>query len=110
MGATRRSRQRVPRSLLGSQDTIIATPSVPGTVAVAVGANQTLTDTFTSSDGLPIRGPAISGTTLPEGWSGLEGYDCRLVGAGNSCVATLTYAPTSVGSGTLTFTGVLRAG
>ena len=86
----------------GSQDTIIATPSVPGTFAVTVGANQPLTVTFTSSDGLPIQGLAISGTTLPAGWSGLDGYDCRLVGAGNSCVATLSYAPTSVGSGSLT--------
>jgi len=86
----------------GSQDAVIATPSVPGTFAVTVGANQTLTVTFTSSDGLPIRGLAISGTTLPEGWSGLEGYNCTLVGGGSSCVATLNYAPTSVGSGTLT--------
>jgi hypothetical protein len=86
----------------GIEDTITATPSVAGTFAVVVGANRTLTVTFTSSDGLPIGGLAISGTTLPEGWSGLQGYDCRVVGAGNSCVATLNYAPTSVGSGTLT--------
>jgi hypothetical protein len=85
----------------GSQDTVIATPSVPGTFDVTAGANQTLTVTFTSSDGLPIRGLAISGTTLPQGWSGLQGYDCTQVGAGNSCVATLNYAPTSVGNGTL---------
>jgi hypothetical protein len=86
----------------GSQDKIIATPSVPGPLTVAVGANQTLTITFTSSDGLPIRGLAISGTTLPEGWSGSVGYDCGLVGAGNSCVTSFSYAPTSVANGTLT--------
>ena len=85
----------------GSRDTVIAIPSVPGTLSVAVGANQTLTVTFVSSDGLPIRGLAISGTTLPAGWSGLEDSGCRPVGAGDSCVATLTYAPTSVGSGSL---------
>jgi hypothetical protein len=86
----------------GSEDKIIATPSVPGTFAVTVGANQTLTVTFTSSDGLPIRGLAISGTTLPAGWSGLQGYNCTNVGGGSSCVATLSYAPTSAGSGTVT--------
>jgi hypothetical protein len=86
----------------GSEDEIVATPSVPGTLSVTAGANQTLTVTFTSSDGQPIRGLAISGTTLPTGWTGLDGYDCRVVGAGDSCVATLNYAPTSVGSGTLT--------
>jgi hypothetical protein len=86
----------------GSQDTIIATPSVPGTFAVEAGANQTLTVTFTSSDGQSISGLAISGTTLPPGWSALESNDCGLVGAGTSCVATFSYAPTSVGNGTLT--------
>ncbi len=91
-----------PSSPSGSQDKVIATPSVPGTFTVTVGANQTLTVTFTSSDGLPIGGLAISGTTLPPGWSGLDDYDCRAVGAGNSCVATVNYAPTAVGSGTLT--------
>jgi len=86
----------------GSDDQIIATPSVPGTLDVEAGANQTITVTFTSSDGLPIRGLAISGTTLPADWSGLTGYDCRNVGAGDSCVATLSYAPTSIESGSLT--------
>lgn len=86
----------------GSQDAIIATPSVPGTFSVTAGANQTLTITFTSSDGQPIQGLAISGTTLPQGWTELDDNDCRLVGAGSSCVATLSYAPTGVGSGSLT--------
>jgi hypothetical protein len=86
----------------GSQDTIIATPSVAGTFAVTAGANQTLTVTFTSSDGQSISGLAISGTTLPQGWSALQSNDCGLVGTGTSCVATFSYAPTSVGNGTLT--------
>jgi hypothetical protein len=86
----------------GSQDSIIATPSVPGGFAVEVGANQTLTVTFTSSDGQPISGLAISGTTLPPGWNGSDDYDCGPVGAGSSCVVTFNYAPTSVGNGTFT--------
>jgi hypothetical protein len=86
----------------GSANEVVATPSVAGPLSVAVGASRTITVTFTSSDGLPIRGVAISGTTLPSGWSGINGYNCTLVGAGNSCVLTLTYAPTAVESGTLT--------
>lgn len=85
----------------GSADDVIATPSVAGPFSVAVGTSQALTVTFTSSDGLPIRGLAISGTTLPAGWSGTNNYNCTQVGAGNSCVVTLTYAPAAVDSGTL---------
>ncbi|MGH8218113.1 MAG: hypothetical protein ACREUT_06050 [Steroidobacteraceae bacterium] len=91
-----------PRPPIGSQDAIIAIPSVPGTLSVAVGGTRTLTVTFVSSDGLPIRGLEVWVTTPPEGWSGLEDDGCRSVGAGGSCVATLTYAPTSIGSGNLT--------
>ena len=85
----------------GSINEIVATPSVAGTLAVTAGSSQTITVTFASSDGLPIRGLAISGTTLPSGWSGISNYNCTLVGAGNSCVVTLTYAPGAADSGTL---------
>ncbi len=91
----------VPPIVPGSKDTVAATPSVPGTVSVAVGSSQTIAVTFTSSDGLPIRGLAISDTTLPPGWSGISNYSCTLVGGGNSCVVSLTYSPTAVESGTL---------
>src|SRR5579863_4201791 len=86
----------------GTHDSVIATPSVPGTVSVAVGANETISVTFTSSDGQPMTGLAISGTTLAAGWTGLQNYNCTLVGAGSTCIATLTYAPTAVETGVLT--------
>ncbi len=85
----------------GTQDSIVAIASVPGTVSVEAGANETISVTFTSSDGRPITGFAISGTTLPSDWSGLQNYNCPEVGAGSTCVATLTYAPTAVESGSL---------
>lgn len=85
----------------GAANDVIATPSVAGPLSVTVGTSQAMTVTFTSSDGLPIRGLAISGTTLPSGWSGTNNYNCTQVGAGNSCVVTLTYAPAAVDSGTL---------
>ena len=88
----------------GSSDTVIATASVAGTMSVTVGAKQTLSITFTSSDGSAISGFGISGNlaTLPAGWSGPGTLSCASVSAGSGCVLNLTYAPSAVGSGTLT--------
>lgn len=89
--------------ITGTDDTVVATPSVAG-VMVAVGASQTISIAFTSSDGLAITGFGISGTlgTLPAGWSGPATFTCALVIAGSGCVLNLTYAPTALDSGTLT--------
>ncbi len=84
----------------GTKDTVVATPSVPGTVSVTAGASQTVSITFTSSDGRPIHGLAISSTTLPTDWSGTDGYACTLVGNGSSCVLNLTYSPAAAENGT----------
>lgn len=88
--------------LTGTQDTVVTTVSVPGTVSVTAGASQTVSITFTSSDGLPIHGLEITSTTLPAHWSGTNGYGCTLVGNGSSCVLNLTYAPAGVENGTVT--------
>lgn len=85
----------------GSKDTVVTIPSVPGTISVTAGASQTVSVTFTSSDGLPIHGLEISSTTLPANWSGTDGYGCTLVGNGSSCVLNLTYSPTATESGTV---------
>jgi hypothetical protein len=74
-------------------------------MSVAVGASQTLSVTFNSSDGLAITGFGISGslgTLLPAGWSGPATFTCPLVSTGSGCVLNLTYAPTATDSGTLT--------
>jgi hypothetical protein len=86
----------------GTDDTIIATPSTAN-VSVAVGSNQTVSVTFTSSDGRSITGFGISGTlgTLPAGWSGPKTFTCALVMAGSACVLNLTYSPTAADSGFL---------
>ena len=88
----------------GSSDTVIATASVSGTMSVTVGAKQTLSITFTSSDGSAISGFGISGNlaTLPAGWSGPGALSCASVSAGSGCVLNLTYAPAAPGSGTFT--------
>jgi len=89
-------------AITGTFDSVVATPSIAGTVFVAAGKSQTQSVTFASSDGLAITGFAISGTTLAPDWSGPDDFSCLSVSTGSGCVLTLTYAPTSVGSGTLT--------
>jgi hypothetical protein len=73
-------------------------------VSVAVGARQTISITFTSSDGNAISGFGISGnlTALPAGWSGPGSLSCASVSTGSGCVLNLVYAPSAVDSGTLT--------
>jgi hypothetical protein len=87
----------------GSDNAVSATASVAGTLSVAVGATQTVSVSFTSTDGLPMSGFAVSGSlgTLPPGWSGPSTFTCAAVGPGSGCVLDLTYAPTAAASGTL---------
>lgn len=89
-------------SIAGTDNSVVATSSVAGPVSVVVGASQTISVTFNSSDGRAISGFGISGTTLPANWSGLGNFGCPTVGTGNGCVLNLTFSPTAVGSGTLT--------
>ena len=86
----------------GPGNTVIATASVAGTLSVAVGARQTISVTFTSSDGQPVSGFALSGTTLPAGWIGPEIFTCTSAGTGSDCVLNLTYAPGMQETGSLT--------
>jgi hypothetical protein len=89
----------------GSNDLVVATPSVAGNVSVVVGAKQTVSITFSSSDGSAITGFGISGSlgaALPAGWSGPDSLTCASISTGSGCVLNLTYAPTAVGSGTVT--------
>jgi hypothetical protein len=88
----------------GTDNSVVATVSVGGTVTVATGASEIVSITFTSSDGLPITGFGISGAALgalPAGWSGPSSFSCARVQAGSNCVLNLTYAPAAVDSGTL---------
>jgi hypothetical protein len=90
--------------ITGALDSLIATSSVGGVVSVAAGSTQTISITFTSSDGLVITGFGVSGNlgTLPAGWSGPGSFSCASVSVGNGCVLNLSYSPSSVASGTLT--------
>jgi hypothetical protein len=87
----------------GTDNKVAATASVDA-LAVAVGTSQTVTVTFTSTDGLPISGFSVYGSlgTLPAGWSAPTSLTCAIVGPGSGCVLSLTYAPAAVETGTLT--------
>jgi hypothetical protein len=87
----------------GTDNKVAATASVDA-LAVAVGTNQTVTVTFTSTDGLPISGFSVYGSlgTLPAGWSAPTSLTCAIVGPGSGCVLSLTYAPAAIETGTLT--------
>jgi hypothetical protein len=87
----------------GTDNKVAATASVDA-LAVAVGANQTVTITFTSADGLPISGFSVYGSlgTLPTGWTAPNSLTCASVAPGSGCVLTLTYTPTAIETGTLT--------
>jgi hypothetical protein len=93
-------------STRGTDDTVMASSST-SLVSVAVGAAQTVSVTFNSSDGLAATGFGISGslgTLLPADWSGPKTFTCPRVSTGSGCVLNLTYAPTAVDSGTVTLT------
>src|SRR5450631_2792798 len=87
----------------GSDNEVMATASVAGTLSVATGASQTVSVTFTSTDGLGISDFGVSGSLspLPAGWSGPGTFSCAAVGPGTGCVLILTYAPAATDSGTL---------
>ena len=90
-------------------DAVTATASVLGTVSVVAGSSETITVAFTSADGRPISGLALSNTSLPADWSGPTDFTCTVTGSGNDCVLSLTYAPTAAETGTLAL-GYVYAG
>jgi hypothetical protein len=90
-------------TVTGSKDALVATASVDS-LSVTVGASQTVSITFASSDGRLMTGFGVPNSlgTLPAGWSGPGTFACAAVSTGSNCVLTLTYAPTAAGNGTLT--------
>jgi len=84
-----------PASVDGTHDSVVATPQ-SNLVSVEVGMKQTVSITFTSSDGRTISGFALSsgtGAALPAGWSGPANFGCASLSTGSSCVLNLTFTP-----------------
>jgi hypothetical protein len=85
-----------PASVNGTHDAVVATPQT-NLVSVEVGMTQTVSITFTSSDGRTITGFGLStgsGAALPAGWSGPATFGCAALSTGSSCVLNLTFTPT----------------
>jgi hypothetical protein len=83
-------------SVDGTHDSIVATPP-SNLVSVEVGTTQTVSVTFTSSDGRTITGFGLSnasGQVLPAGWSAPATFGCASLSTGSGCVLNLTFMPT----------------
>ena len=92
----------------GDHNDVAATASVGAPFVVSVGASQTITVAFTSTDGAALSAFSAYGSlgAYPAGWSSPSSLTCGIVGPGSGCVLTLTYAPTKVETGTLSLTCV----
>jgi len=88
-----------------TNNTIVITPSPTGTISVAVGSSQAFSATFTTDDGKTATNLSITSglSALPAGWTGPTSFTCASVSTGNGCMVNLTYKPTAVGSGSVTF-------
>jgi uncharacterized protein YbdZ (MbtH family) len=93
-----------------AHDTVSGAISPAGTLGVAVNATQSVTVTFTTSDGNVAGGLAIASSgsgglgSLPAGWSvtgGATSFACSSISTGAGCALGLTYAPTAAASGSL---------
>jgi hypothetical protein len=93
-----------------AHDTVSGAVSPSGTLSVAVSATQSVTVTFTTSDGNVASGLAIASSgsgglgLLPAGWSvtgAATTFTCASISTGAGCALGLTYAPTAAASGSL---------
>jgi hypothetical protein len=80
---------------------VVATAAPAGQVAAIVGAQSTVSITFTTDDGRNASLLSVDTSTLPSGWSASASvFTCATVNTGSSCVLNLTYSPTAAGGGT----------
>jgi len=88
-----------------TNDNAVATASPTGQInVVAPTGTQAVSVTFTTDDGRPATALQLTSSlsALPAGWtSPSTAFSCGGFSTGNGCQLTLTYAPTSPGSGTL---------
>ena len=88
-----------------TNDTIAGTPSPSSSLAVLTGSSTPLMLTFATDDGNPATDLAVTSglTALPAGWtSSATTFSCATISDGMACQLPLTYAPSTVGNGTLT--------
>jgi hypothetical protein len=102
-GAPRTGTINIPYSNT-SADTVAAAASPAGEITAVKGGAQAVAVTFTTDDGRAASNLLVTTrlSALPAGWhSGAGSFTCGSVSTGNGCQLGLTYAPTALGSGTL---------
>ncbi|MDP9082552.1 MAG: hypothetical protein M3N50_02125 [Pseudomonadota bacterium] len=88
-----------------SNDNVVATPSPSGQIAAIKGSTNAVGVTFTTDDGATATNLSITAglSTLPSDWTGPASFTCASVSTGSGCMLNLSYQPTAVGSGSVTF-------
>jgi hypothetical protein len=85
---------------------VVATASPPGQIiAVQKGGGQAVPVSFTTDDGKPATHLLVTSNlqALPAGWrTASTHFSCGSVSTGNGCQLPLNFAPSALGSGTLT--------
>jgi hypothetical protein len=90
-----------------SDDTVGAVFNPTSLSMPAGSGSQSVTLTFTTSDGAPASGLSVTSglSALPAGWSGTSTtFNCATVSDGTLCQLTLTYTPTVPAVGTIPLT------
>jgi hypothetical protein len=104
-GTSRVGSLNIPYATTTSNN-VVATSSPGGQIIAAEkSGSQAVAIDFTTDDGRPASDLVLTSnlSALPAGWhSGSKSFSCGSVSTGNGCQLGLTYAPTALGSGTLT--------
>jgi hypothetical protein len=104
-GAARVGSLSIPYATTSSNN-VVATSSPAGQInAVEKTGSQAVAIDFNTDDGRAASGLIVTSNlaALPPGWhSGSNSFSCGSVSTGNGCHLGLSYAPTALGSGTLT--------
>jgi hypothetical protein len=103
-GTARAGTLNIPYSTV-AHNSVVATVSPPGEIVAVETGSQAVTVTFNTDDGNPASTVYLTSdlTALPAGWSSASNtLSCASVSTGNGCQLHLTYAPTTLTSGTLT--------
>lgn len=102
-GTAKTATLNIPYATMSS-DSVSGAVSPNGQVAVAAGATQPVTVTFTTDDGSTATGLSVTSGlgALPVDWTGPAAFTCTSVASGSACQLSLSYSPASAGeSGTI---------
>ncbi|HEY6484030.1 MAG TPA: hypothetical protein VIY54_10960 [Steroidobacteraceae bacterium] len=87
-----------------NSNSVVGTALPSGQIAVSLGGSQSIAVSFDTNDGHAASALEVTSdlNSLPSGWgTGASRFGCASVSNGNGCQLGLTYAPSSVGSGTV---------